>query len=505
MWRTLFNGLFGRAAATPASRDVVVLTQDGDRHAREGRLHAALAAYRAALAPDPAALDAQLGLGNVLLDLWMPGDAVAAYERALELAPHSTGIRSALLFHRHYLPRIDAQALFEAHRQAGAQLMAKAGGAAPLRPQPQALNGRRLRIGYVSPNFSRHSVGYFIEPVIRHHDRERFEVFCYYAHDKSDDTTARLRERADHWRDIPQTDGAAFAEMVRADGIDVLVDLAGHSKSNRLAGFAYRPAPLQITWLGYPDTSGLPVMDARISDAIADPAPQADAFNTERVWRIDGGFLCYQPPADSPPVGTQINAPSAVVFGSFNNIAKLTAGTLRLWCAILEAVPGSRLVLKSASLNFSETADRVIEAFEQFGIAGGRIETRGWIARREQHLAQYDGIDIALDTYPYNGTTTTCEALWMGVPVVTRTGDTHMSRVGASLLHAAGLDDLVTRDGTDYVETAVALAGDNARRRELRGILRSRLEASPLLDHAGFTRRLERIYRDALAEVTSKE
>jgi predicted O-linked N-acetylglucosamine transferase (SPINDLY family) len=505
MLRALFNRLFGGAEPASQTRDVIALTQDADRHAREGRLHAALGAYRAALALDPAALDAQLGLGNVMVDLWMPGDAVAAYERALEIAPHSTGIRSAVLFHRHYAARVDAGKLFEAHRQAGAQLMAKAGNASPARPQLPPLQGRRLRIGYVSPNFSRHSVGYFIEPVIRHHDREKFEIFCYYAHDKSDDTTARLRTRADHWRDIPQTDGAEFAQMVRADGIDVLVDLAGHSKSNRLAGFAHRPAPLQITWLGYPDTTGLPVMDARITDAIADPVPQSDAFNSERLLRIAGGFLCYQPPSDSPPVGVNINAPSVVVFGSFNNIAKLTAGTLRLWCEILDAIPGSRLVLKSASLNFTETADRVIEAFEQFGIAGGRIDIRGWVARREQHLALYEGIDIALDTYPYNGTTTTCEALWMGVPVVTRAGDTHMSRVGASLLHAAGLDDLVTHDGTDYVETAVALAGDEARRRELRSILRQRLEQSTLLDHAGFTRRLEQAYLVALTGVTSKE
>jgi predicted O-linked N-acetylglucosamine transferase (SPINDLY family) len=170
---------------------------------------------------------------------------------------------------------------------------------------------------------------------------------------------------------------------------------------------------------------------------------------------------------------------------------------LRLWCAILEAVPGSRLVLKSAAFSFAETAERVLEAFEQFGISAGRVEVRGWVAGREQHLRLYEGIDIALDTYPYNGTTTTCEALWMGVPVVTRAGGVHMSRVGASLLHAAGLDDLVAYDAQEYVDAAVALAGDEPRRRELRASLRPRLEASPLLDHAGFTRKLEQVYRDA--------
>ena len=503
MLRKLLDRLLGRTPSAPPAAGAAALVHEADWHAREGRLGNALARYRAALAADPAALDAQLGIGNVMVDLWMLADAVEAYERALALAPQSSAIRSAVLFHRHYAARIDAPALFEAHRQAGAQLMATAG--AVVAPQPQAQAGRRLRIGYVSPNFSRHSVGYFIEPVIRHHNRAQFEIFCYYAHEKSDDTTARFRALADGWREIAGIDGAELDAMVRADGIDVLVDLAGHSKANRLAAFARKPAPVQITWLGYPDTTGLPTMDVRITDAIADPAPQADALNSERLVRIEGGMLCYQPPADAPPVGAHVNAASRVVFCSFNNIAKLTAGTVRSWCAILEAVPGSRLVLKSASLNFTETVDRVLESFEQFGIAAGRVEVRGWVARRDQHLRMYEDVDIALDTYPYNGTTTTCEALWMGVPVVTRAGDVHMSRVGASLLHAAGLDDLVARDANDYVETAVALAGDEARRRELRTILRHRLEESPLLDHAGFTRKLERVYRDELTRLTLAE
>jgi predicted O-linked N-acetylglucosamine transferase (SPINDLY family) len=497
MLRKLYDRLFGSVHSAPPKDGAAALTREADGRAGEGRLHDALARYRAALAADPAALDAQLGMANVMVDLWMLDDAVTAYERALALAPQSAAIRSALLFHRHYAATIDAQALFDAHRQAGAQMMTK--GRAVVVPQRRAHAGRRLRIGYVSPNFSRHSVGYFIEPVMRHHDRAQFEIFCYYSHPKADDTTARLRAMADGWRDIAEIDGAALDAMVRADGIDVLVDLAGHSKANRLAAFALGPAPVQITWLGYPDTSGLPAMDVRITDAIADPAPQADAFNSERLVRIDGGMLCYQPPADAPPVATRVNAASGVVFCSFNNIAKLNAGMIHLWCAILEAVPGSRLVLKSASLNFAETADRVLESFEEFGVAAGRVEVRGWVAQREQHLRMYEGIDIALDTYPYNGTTTTCEALWMGVPVVTRAGGVHMSRVGASLLHAAGLDDLVTHDAQEYVDAAVALAGDELKRRELRASLRPRLEASPLLDHAGFTRKLEQVYRDSFA------
>jgi predicted O-linked N-acetylglucosamine transferase (SPINDLY family) len=499
MLGNLFKRLTGRAAASPAADSAVDYVGAGDRLAGSGELRAALAQYRRALEADPACLTAQLGIGNVMVDLWMLDDAVAAYERALALAPQSSTIRSVLLFHRHYATTVNAAALYAEHRRAGDALQAKA---APLTaPVPGAPAGRRLRIGYVSPNFSRHSVGYFIEPVIRHHDRTQFEIFCYYCHEKADDVTARFRTLADGWREVAAIDGAELAAVIRADGIDMLVDLAGHTKANKLAAFAHKPAPLQITWLGYPDTTGLPAMDLRLTDAVADPAPQADAFNSERLVRLDGGFLCYQPPADSPPVGKQVNPASSVVFCSFNNIAKLNPPMVQLWSQILAALPGARLLLKASSLNFAETADRVLESFENCGVGAGRVELHGWVAGRGQHLRMYAGVDIALDTFPYNGTTTSCEALWMGVPVVTRAGEVHMARVGASLLHAAGLDDLVARDARQYVAIAVALANDEARRRELRVGLRARLETSPLLDHAGFTRRLEQVYGDAFAAI----
>jgi predicted O-linked N-acetylglucosamine transferase (SPINDLY family) len=246
-------------------------------------------------------------------------------------------------------------------------------------------------------------------------------------------------------------------------------------------------------------------MDLRLTDTIADPPPQADRLNSERLVRIGGGFLCYQPPADSPPLAAEVNPATAVVFASFNNLAKINLPTVRLWSAILQAVPGSRLVLKSAALDFTETADRVLEAFEECGVAAGRVALRGWIAQRGAHLQMYEGVDIALDTHPYNGTTTTCEALWMGVPVVTLAGDVHMARVGASLLHSAGLDELIVTDSEAYVAIAVALANDEARRRTLRTGMRERLAASALLDHAGFTRKLEQVYRDYFAGITGSK
>jgi predicted O-linked N-acetylglucosamine transferase (SPINDLY family) len=457
--------------------------------AAAGRLDTALKLYRAAMTAYPQALDACLGAAGVLVDLWSIEEAVATYERALQLAPASSAVFSALLFHQHYLPAVDAQAMFELHRRYGAMMRETV-------PRPHAYHaqspdaGRRLRIGYISPNFSRHSVGYFIEPVIRCHDRQQYEVFCYYAHRLADDTTRRIRALADGWRDVAGADEEAVANRVRDDRIDILFDLAGHSKGNQLGVFARRPAPLQVTWLGYPDTTGLAAIDYRITDAAVDPAPAADARNTEQLLRIDDCFLCYQPPADAPPVAAREPGPP-VVFASFNTLAKVNAETIRTWGGILAAIPESRLVIKAAALDFPDTVERLLDNCERGGIDPARIELRGWAADRRRHLEHYGGIDIALDTFPYNGTTTTCEALWMGVPVITLAGEMHMSRVGATLLRGLGLADLVARDAAEYANIAIALAADSARLKSLRATLRSRLLASPLLDHAGFTKKLE--------------
>ena len=472
-----------------------LLQRAGDA-AQRGRLEAALGLYRACLQAHPRSLDACLGAAGVLVDLWSNEEAVTVYEKAREIAPASGQIYSALLFHRHYLSPVDPARLFELHRAYGT-MMHKAW------PRPAAANypqlpdpERRLRIGYVSPNLSRHSVGYFIEPVIRGHDRRHFEVFCYYNHALSDDATRRMREAADGWRDIAGSDDDAVARMVREDGIDILVDLAGHSKGNRLGVFARGAAPVQITWLGYPDTTGLAAIDFRITDESADPAPAAEQHHTENLLRVGGSFLCYQPPADAPaPRPREAGMP--VVFSSFNNIAKVNAETLRMWGRILAGMPGSRLVLKSSALQFPDTVDRVTEALECNGVEPARVDLRGWIGERGQHLDAYGAIDIALDTFPYNGTTTTCEALWMGVPVITLAGPVHMSRVGASILRCAGLDELVAYDDAQYVNIAIGLARDAARRQTLRTALRTRVAASPLLDHAGFIGRLEAHCRHA--------
>lgn len=291
---------------------------------------------------------------------------------------------------------------------------------------------------------------------------------------------------------------AEVEALIRLDGIDVLVDLSGHTVGNRLPVFARKPAPVQVTYLGYPNTTGLDAMDYRVTDALTDPPGWGEHIHSEELIRLEEGFLCYQPLQSCPDIRGHAASESGegVVFGSFNELLKVTADTVAAWCEILERVPGSRLTIKGTTLGDEGTRKRVLDRFSERGVDAARVHLVGRTPTLEEHLALYNDIDVALDTFPYNGTTTTCEALWMGVPVVTQFGRLHASRVGLSLLTQLGLDDLVTESAEAYVERAVALAGDEARRRALRGELRDRMRGSSLMDAERFTRKLEAAYRD---------
>ncbi|MDB5905545.1 MAG: hypothetical protein JWM26_4423, partial [Betaproteobacteria bacterium] len=253
-------------------------------------------------------------------------------------------------------------------------------------------------MGYVSPNFSRHSVGYFIEPVIASHDRTAYEIHCYYTNREADDTTARIEASAEHWRHVHGMSDDALARLIADDRIDVLVDLAGHTSLGRLPVFARKPAPVQLTWLGYPDTTGVSAIDYRVTDRTADPAG-AEARHTERLLRIPGVFLCYQPPFDAPAVTLRETAPEDVVFCSFNLLEKVNAPTIGMWARILRQLPGSRLLMKAELLRHDPTAQRVRESFAAHGIDESRIELVTWVEDRAAHLDLYGRADIALDTF----------------------------------------------------------------------------------------------------------
>ncbi len=356
---------------------------------------------------------------------------------------------------------------------------------------------RRLKVGYVSPDLCQHSVAYFVEPLLRAHNRQAVEVYCYADVTRPDPVTARLKGYADHWlTTVGQLDGD-LAERIRVDGIDILVDLAGYTSGNRLGVFARKPAPIQVTWLGYPNTTGLDTIDYRIVDAVTDPIGEADAWASETLLRLEGGFLCYSPMGDwPPPTFPPCLASDRITFGSFNNPAKLSDSTLDMWAKLLDRLPRAGLLLKGKPFGDETTRALFQSRLAERGVDLARVELAPWQSIEVMHLELYGRVAVALDSFPYNGATTTCEALWMGVPVVTLLGNRHAGRVGASLLTQIGLTDWIARSAEEYLDIATMLAEDPAKLKDLRQALRPRLLRSPLCDAHAFACKLEAAYRN---------
>ncbi|MCC6303509.1 MAG: tetratricopeptide repeat protein [Gammaproteobacteria bacterium] len=458
----------------------------------QGRLDDAEAGYARALALKPDYLNAQVNLALVYINMGRLADAMACYRRALEIQPDSALARSTLLFTLLFQPRYSPAEIFAEHRRYAEYCEA------PLKPSWRAhgnsrVPDRRLKVGYVSSDLRHHSVAYFIEPILSRHDKTRVEVFCYYSHAKYDGVTHRLAASADHWIPCKGLSDEQLAERVRADGIDILVDLGGHTMHNRLPAFARRPAPVQVTYLGYPATTGLDAMDYRLTTPEVDP-PGQESWHSERLYRLPRSLWCYRPPEGRPEA--EAAPPSArtgtITFGSMNAFTKISDATLAVWGAVLRAVPASRLLMTSVPEGSMRNA--LLEKFAGHGIDAQRLVlwNRVPVERYVEILGQ---IDIALDPFPYNGTTTTCETLWMGIPVIALAGDSSVSRSGCALLKSVGLEELIAPDEEAYVGIAAALSADPARLAGLRSGLRARMIASPLRDEVGITRDLEAAYR----------
>ena len=459
-----------------------------------GRASDAIAAFQHALDLRPLYPEAHHNLGNSLRDMGLMDQAIAHYRQVLAIPPGDVESHHNLVYAMHFIPG-DPAAVFQEHlnwNRIHAQPLA---GQIP-RHSNDAAPDRRLKIGYVSPDFRQHSVGFFLLNLLANHDPAAVEVFCYSDAARPDAATARFQQAAHHWKPVVGVADAQLAQIIIQDQIDILVDLAGHTAGNRLLVFARKPAPIQVSYCGYPDTTGLATMDYRFTDAYADPPGTTEQFHSEQLVRLPRCFLCYAPPADGPEVGpVPAAAGGRITFGSFNSISKLSDATVAMWSAVLSAVPNSRLMIKSQGLAGAPARQQVLERFAARGIAADRLELHGRIASPAGHLELYHQIDIALDTYPYHGTTTSCEAMWMGVPVVTLAGKTHASRVGVSLLSNVGLEQLIAQTPEQYVQIAADLAKDLAALSVLRSALRSRLAASPLLDGSGLAREVEAAYR----------
>ena len=477
-------------SANPANAQVMCVLAGA--LARLGEADEALVWAEKSLALDPDPLT-ELQIANVLQQLRRVPEAMVRGRRAIDAGGRVPGMYPNYLLGANYFHE-EPEPLFELHAEFGCQLPV------PTVSRPSRRTraaGERLRIGYVSGDFLRHSVAYFIEALLAHHDRERCEVVCYQNNAHADEVTQRLQGLAERWTVCAGWSEHALRSRILADGIDVLIDLSGHTAHSRLMMFATPCAPLQIGYLGYPTVSGVPGIDFRITDPVIDPGDMPP-FVTEAPLRLPRTMFCYTPDPDAPPLAPPPALGQGVVtFGSFNNIAKVTDHTLELWAAVMRAVPGSRLLLKATTM--AQASNRAgIERFMGLrGIAPDRLTLIARTPSTDSHLAIYQQVDIALDTFPYNGATTTCEALWMGVPVVSLRGRTHASRMGASILSAIGRDDCVAHDDAGYVERAVALATDLTGVAAWRAAARDHLRAGPLLDGERFTRDFEAVIEQA--------
>ncbi|GAQ83123.1 N-acetylglucosamine transferase [Klebsormidium nitens] len=463
----------------------------------QGKMDAALTMIQAALAASPSYSEAYNNLGVLHRDAGNIPAAIKAYEQCLSLDPDSRNAGQNRLLALNYIHGGEDDSLFEAHRDWGRRFstLFPKFDTWPNEKDPE----RPLVIGYISPDYFTHSVSYFIEAPLTHHDPQKYKVVIYSAVVKADAKTLRFREavvaRGGVWKDVYGVDEKLVAQAVRSDGVDILVELTGHTANNKLGVAACKPAPVQVTWIGYPNTTGLSTVDYRITDELADPSTTKQR-HIETPLRLPRCFLCYTPSLEAGPVApTPALSNNFVTFGSFNNLAKITPRVLKLWARILKALPGARLVVKCKPFSCRSISERFMASLEAEGVDPVRVDLLPLILLNHDHMQSYALMDISLDTFPYAGTTTTCESLYMGVPCVTMAGGTHAHNVGVTLLKQLGLECLTAHSPDEYVTTAVRLASDIPRLAAMRAGMRDRMLTSPLCDGPSFVRDLESAYR----------
>ena len=435
--------------------------------------------------------------GQIFTQQGEPEKAIEQFSKALKLSPDNSDIMTHFLLVQNYCPNQDESALVKLTRKWAKTHLAKVATQESTKVGNISENSK-IRIGYVSNDFKRHSVAYFIEPILYYHNRDRFEIFCYSFNPAPDTVTERIEKMSDHWRDMRFIhDSKISAETVSNDNIDILIDLGGITYEG-ISLFAHKPAPVQVSFLGYPNTTALPTIDYRFTDDFSDPVTNTenDKLYTEKLIRLESGFLSFAPPEVSPNItSTPYLKNGYVTFGSFNTFAKVNDEVIDVWSKILHRVKNSKLSLKSKLFVDESSCAKVKNRFKQRGIEPERLIIQGWTEALEAHLNEYSNIDIALDTFPYNGTTTTCEALWMGVPVVSRYGDVHRSRVGLSILTQLGMSSFATNSAREYIKQAVRMSNNIEQLDTLRHSIRNILAKSPVCDVKRTTQEIEQYYQ----------
>lgn len=480
------------------------LNNMGSTLQRKGMISEAIRCFNQALSIQPDFAETHANLANALVEAGQIESALHHYLKAIRMVPDNSAFNSNLLLAMQYSTDIGLSEMFVSATRfwnRRTQSMMKRN-----LHFEQPKGDKRIRVGFVSPDFRRHSVSFSFMPFLKALDRTRIRVHCYGEIKRSDDVTRQIEGLVDHFYYTNGLSDRSVADSILSDGIDILVDLAGHTGGNRLPVFALKPAPIQITWLGYPATTGLSQVDYRITDAVADPPGLTERFHSERLIRLPEGFLCYDPLDPAPAVGQLpcLNS-DRITFGSFNNLPKINPGVIHLWSRMLQSVRGSQLVLKSRQLVDRSVCMQVMEQFNQQGIESERIQMFGRTASTAEHLALYNRIDIAVDTFPYNGTTTTCEALWMGVPVISLCGDRHAARVGASILTCIGLPELIARNPEAFVNIGIDLAADTRRLLHMRTTLRKRLQNSLLCNAGRFAENMLTVFQSLVQSLSASD
>ncbi len=470
----------------------------GNALRNQGKLVEAVEQFNRVIALEPGQVEVYNNLGNALRNMGRLDEAIASFEQALLLKPDYAQAYSSLLFLHAYHGTLEPAAYLALARgwERACVPLAEREAAAGRRFTRLPLSGRRLKIGYVSGDFRQHAVSYFIEQLFARHDRARVELYAYSTASARDAVTARLQELAEHWVPVAGLSDTVLLERIEADGIDVLIDLSGHTAHNRMAMFACRAAPVQVHYLGYFASTGLSEMDYFIGDAELIP-PQMDRHFSEQVWRLPRIRASYDARADAPQPAWQPDPAGTIRIGSFSNLGKLTPETFVLWAKVLHALPQAKLLLKTKALVDAANRQRILDTLTEQGIPPGRVElnsteiTPGW----REHMAYYDRLDIVLDPIgAHGGYTTSCDALWMGAPVITLEGDRMASRMTASILSAIGHPEWIAHSAAEYVDKVVALATDVAQRKALRPVQRGLMAGSSICDARDLAMKLEDAY-----------
>jgi predicted O-linked N-acetylglucosamine transferase (SPINDLY family) len=476
--------------AIQLSKNEIYLNSLGVIYLRQGNIQDAIMFFKKALAYDDKYSDAYNNLGQAQLIVGDIYESTKNFHKGLISAYNAPQLFSNYLMSLNYNPIMSPEKIYNEHFKYNELFHS-------CRKYDHQFdkNKKKLKIGYVSSDFCQNSVAYFVESILKYHDRNHFEIYCYSDVIQSDEITHRLKQYASKWVNCLAMTDDQMTECIYNDEIDILVDLSGHFSGNRLPVFAQQPAKIQVTYLGYPNTTGLSSIQYRFTDAISDP-DTLDSFYSEHLVKLENGFLCYHPQHDSSDVSSlPAEKNGFITLGSFNNLAKVNQTVIQTWAKILCQMPDAKLLLKARPLSDKKTQDYIINKFVSNGAKKDQIQCMGFLDSIQSHFEAYHYVDLALDPFPYNGTTTTCDALWMGVPVVTKCDITHAGRVGSSILTHVGLNDFISNSTEAYIAKTVSICNNISLLKNMRKHIRTIFQNSPLMDGKRFTEKLEQTYQ----------